>query len=55
MKIQNSDSNWRKFGFGFATTKKLCDNGIHHHWTHKENKEETCTEIGPNAIPDLLI
>ena len=40
-------------GLGFATAKKLCDNGIKTFiiGRTKEKTEEACAEIGPNAIP----
>lgn len=40
-------------GLGFATAKKLCDNGIKTYiiGRSKEKTEEACKEIGPNAIP----
>lgn len=40
-------------GLGFATAKKLCDNGIKTFiiGRTKEKTEEACIEIGPNAIP----
>lgn len=40
-------------GLGFATAKKLCDNGIKTFiiGRTKEKTEDACTEIGPNAIP----
>ena len=40
-------------GLGFATAKKLCDNGIKTYiiGRTKEKTEEACAEIGPNAIP----
>ena len=42
-------------GLGFATAKKLCDNGIKTYiiGRSKEKTEEACKEIGPNAIPVL--
>lgn len=42
-------------GLGFATAKKLCDNGIQTFiiGRTKEKTEEACSEIGPNAIPIL--
>lgn len=42
-------------GLGFATAKKLCDNGIKTYiiGRSKEKTEEACIEIGPNAIPVL--
>lgn len=43
-------------GLGFATAKKLCDNGIKTFiiGRTKEKTEEACAEIGPNAIPVLF-
>ncbi|WP_337968890.1 SDR family oxidoreductase [uncultured Flavobacterium sp.] len=43
-------------GLGFATAKKLCDNGIKTYiiGRTKEKTEEACKEIGPNAIPVLF-
>lgn len=42
-------------GLGFATAKKLCDNGITTYiiGRSKEKTEEACAEIGANAIPVL--
>lgn len=42
-------------GLGFATAKKLCDNGIKTYiiGRSKEKTEEACREIGVNAIPVL--
>ena len=42
-------------GLGFATAKKLCDNGIKTYiiGRSKEKTEEACREIGKNAIPVL--
>ncbi|MFG4001343.1 3-oxoacyl-ACP reductase [Flavobacterium aquidurense] len=42
-------------GLGFATAKKLCDNGIITYiiGRSKEKTEEACAEIGANAIPVL--
>ena len=41
---------------GFATAKKLCDNGIKTFiiGRTKEKTEEACAEIGPNAIPVIF-
>jgi NAD(P)-dependent dehydrogenase (short-subunit alcohol dehydrogenase family) len=43
-------------GLGFATAKKLCDNGIKTYiiGRSKEKTEEACAEIGENAIPVLF-
>ncbi|MWB93139.1 glucose 1-dehydrogenase [Flavobacterium sp. GA093] len=43
-------------GLGFATAKKLCDNGVTTYiiGRTKEKTEEACKEIGPNAIPVLF-
>ncbi|MRX40298.1 glucose 1-dehydrogenase [Flavobacterium sp. LC2016-23] len=43
-------------GLGFATAKKLCDNGIRTYiiGRTKEKTEEACKEVGPNAIPVLF-
>lgn len=43
-------------GLGFATAKKLCDNGIKTFiiGRSKEKTEEACREIGPNAIPVIF-
>jgi NAD(P)-dependent dehydrogenase (short-subunit alcohol dehydrogenase family) len=43
-------------GLGFATAKKLCDNGIKTFiiGRTKEKTEEACAEIGPNAIPVIF-
>ena len=43
-------------GLGFATAKKLCDNGIKTYiiGRSKEKTEEACREIGVNAIPVLF-
>ncbi|MDX6182757.1 SDR family oxidoreductase [Flavobacterium sp. Fl-77] len=43
-------------GLGFATAKKLCDNGITTYviGRSKEKTEEACQEIGKNAIPVLF-
>ncbi|MFC5682536.1 SDR family NAD(P)-dependent oxidoreductase [Flavobacterium sp. MAHUQ-51] len=43
-------------GLGFATAKKLCDNGIKTYiiGRTKEKTEEACQEIGPNAIPVIF-
>ncbi|HJY13809.1 MAG TPA: SDR family oxidoreductase, partial [Flavobacterium sp.] len=40
-------------GLGFATAKKLCDNGIKTYiiGRSKEKTEDACKEIGPNAVP----
>lgn len=40
-------------GLGFATAKKLCDNGITTYiiGRTKEKTEDACSEIGSNAIP----
>lgn len=40
-------------GLGFATAKKLCDNGIQTFiiGRSKDKTEEACAEIGSNAIP----
>jgi len=42
-------------GLGFATAKKLCDNGIKTYiiGRSKEKTEEACKEIGKNAVPVL--
>ena len=42
-------------GLGFATAKKLCDNGIKTYiiGRSKEKTEEACAAIGANAIPVL--
>ncbi|PAM93294.1 3-oxoacyl-ACP reductase [Flavobacterium sp. IR1] len=42
-------------GLGFATAKKLCDNGIKTYiiGRSKEKTEEACREIGKNAVPVL--
>ena len=42
-------------GLGFATAKKLCDNGVITYiiGRSKEKTEEACREIGANAIPVL--
>lgn len=42
-------------GLGFATAKKLCENGIKTYiiGRSKEKTEEACAEIGENAIPVL--
>lgn len=43
-------------GLGFATAKKLCDNGIKTFiiGRTKEKTEEACSEIGQNAIPVIF-
>jgi NAD(P)-dependent dehydrogenase (short-subunit alcohol dehydrogenase family) len=43
-------------GLGFATAKKLCDNGITTYiiGRTKEKTEEACKEIGGNAIPVIF-
>ena len=43
-------------GLGFATAKKLCDNGITTYiiGRSKEKTEEACNEIGENAIPIIF-
>lgn len=43
-------------GLGFATAKKLCDNGIKTFiiGRNKEKTEAACTEIGTNAIPIIF-
>lgn len=43
-------------GLGFATAKKLCDNGIKTFiiGRTKDKTEEACTEIGTNAIPVIF-
>lgn len=43
-------------GLGYATAKKLCDNGIKTYiiGRSKEKTEEACREIGVNAIPVLF-
>jgi len=43
-------------GLGFATAKKLCDNGIKTFiiGRSKDKTEEACAEIGPNAIPVIF-
>ncbi|PXY46227.1 SDR family NAD(P)-dependent oxidoreductase [Flavobacterium hydrophilum] len=40
-------------GLGFATAKKLCDNGIKTYiiGRSKDKTEDACKEIGPNAFP----
>lgn len=43
-------------GLGFATAKKLCNNGIKTYiiGRTKEKTEQACNEIGPNAIPVIF-
>jgi len=43
-------------GLGFATAKKLCDNGITTYiiGRSKDKTEEACKEIGENAIPVIF-
>lgn len=43
-------------GLGFATAKKLCNNGIKTFiiGRTKDKTDEACTEIGPNAIPVIF-
>lgn len=43
-------------GLGFATAKKLCDNGIKTYiiGRSKEKTEDACAEIGSNAIPVIF-
>ena len=43
-------------GLGFATAKKLCDNGITTYiiGRTKDKTEDACTEIGSNAIPIIF-
>jgi len=43
-------------GLGFATAKKLCDNGVKTFiiGRSKDKTEEACAEIGPNAIPVIF-
>ena len=43
-------------GLGFATAKKLCNNGIKTYiiGRTKEKTEAACVEIGPNAIPVIF-
>lgn len=43
-------------GLGFATAKKLCDNGIKTFiiGRSKDKTEEACSEIGSNAIPVIF-
>ncbi len=43
-------------GLGFATAKKLCDNGIKTYiiGRSKDKTEEACAEIGENAIPVIF-
>ncbi|WP_308991267.1 SDR family oxidoreductase [Mariniflexile litorale] len=43
-------------GLGFATAKKLCDNGIKTFiiGRTKEKTEDACSEIGANAIPVIF-
>lgn len=43
-------------GLGFATAKKLCENGIKTFiiGRNKEKTEAACTEIGANAIPVIF-
>lgn len=43
-------------GLGFATAKKLCDNGIKTFiiGRTKDKTEEACTDIGTNAIPVIF-
>ena len=43
-------------GLGFATAKKLCDNGITTYiiGRTKETTEDACAEIGPKAIPIIF-
>ena len=43
-------------GLGFATAKKLCDNGVKTYiiGRSKEKTEEACATIGANAIPVLF-
>ncbi|MFA9186738.1 SDR family oxidoreductase [Flavobacterium sp. FBOR7N2.3] len=43
-------------GLGFATAKKLCNNGIKTYiiGRSKEKTEEACAEIGSNAIPIIF-
>ncbi|AOW20568.1 SDR family NAD(P)-dependent oxidoreductase [Urechidicola croceus] len=43
-------------GLGYATAKKLCDNGITTYiiGRTKDRTENACAEIGPNAIPVIF-
>lgn len=43
-------------GLGFATAKKLCDNGVKTYiiGRSKEKTEDACKEIGENAIPVIF-
>ena len=43
-------------GLGFATAKKLCDNGVKTYiiGRSKEKTEDACREIGENAIPVIF-
>ena len=43
-------------GLGFATAKKLCDNGVKTYiiGRSKEKTEDACNEIGENAIPVIF-
>lgn len=43
-------------GLGFASAKKLCENGIRTFiiGRNKEKTEAACSEIGPNAIPVIF-
>ncbi len=43
-------------GLGYATAKKLCDNGVKTYiiGRSKEKTEVACNEIGPNAIPMIF-
>ncbi len=47
---------WGNSGLGFATAKKLCDNGIKTYiiGRSKEKTEDACKEIGENAIPVIF-
>ncbi|MFV8325335.1 SDR family NAD(P)-dependent oxidoreductase [Flavobacterium sp. ZS1P14] len=43
-------------GLGFATAKKLCDNGVKTFiiGRSKDKTEAACAEIGPNAVPVIF-
>jgi NAD(P)-dependent dehydrogenase (short-subunit alcohol dehydrogenase family) len=56
MKIKTAIVTGGNSGLGFATSKKLCENGIKTYviGRSKEKTEDACKEIGLNAIPLLF-
>ena len=56
MKIKTAIVTGGNSGLGFATAKKLCDNGIKTFiiGRSKDKTEEACSELGSNAIPVIF-